>query len=125
MAEERVEVFKMSPDFDELSDSTPIHREEFTSSRRSWVGVAHTKPGLASEWHHHSGNDTYGYVISGQIRIEFGPNGKNSVAIGPGESFHMPSKIIHREVTSDEEAGVIFLVRVGTGKPVVRVKGPQ
>jgi uncharacterized RmlC-like cupin family protein len=126
MAGDKVEVFKLSHEgAASLSESTPIHRQDLITSPQSWVGVAHTMPGLASAWHHHTDNDTYGYVISGQIRIDFGPGGKESVGINPGEVFHVPSEIIHREVTVGAEPGVIFLVRVGTGKPVVNVDGPE
>ena len=100
MAAEKVEVFKLSHEgVASLSESTPIHRQDLITSPHSWVGVAHTMSGLASAWHHHSDNDTYGYVISGRIRIEFGPRGKESVGIGLGEVFHVPRQIIHREVT--------------------------
>jgi len=126
MAAANVEVFKLSHEgVASLSESTPIHRQDLITSTESWVGFAHTMGGLASAWHHHSDNDTYGYVISGRIRIEFGPEGKESVGIGSGEVFHVPRQIIHREVTVGAEAGVIFLVRVGTGKPVVNVDGPE
>ncbi len=126
MAAKTVRAFKLSHEgAARLSVSAPIHRQELISSPQSWVGVAHTVAGLASAWHHHSGNDTYGYVISGRVRIEFGPAGEESVEIGSGEVFHVPSRIIHREVTIGVEPGVIFLVRVGTGEPVVNVERPE
>lgn len=126
MAIEKVRVFKLPHEAATgLSASTPIKRQELITSPQSWVGVAHTMAGLASAWHHHSSNDTYGYVISGRVRIEFGPGGEESVEIGSGEVFHVPSRIIHREITVGVEPGVIFLVRVGTGEPVVNVERPE
>lgn len=126
MIGEKVEVYKPnSGTADRLSESIPIQRQELIVSPHDWVGVAYTKAGLASAWHHHSDNDTYGYVISGRLRIEFGPGGKESVEMGPGEVFHVPSKIIHREVTSESGPGTVFLVRSGTGKPVVNVDKPE
>src|SRR5919108_4348049 len=98
MAEEKVEVFKLShEDAASLSDSTPIHRQDLITSPQSWVGVAHTRAGLASNWHHHSDNNTYGYVISGQIQIEFGPGGKESVGIATDEAFHEIGRASCRE----------------------------
>ncbi|MCI0438445.1 MAG: cupin domain-containing protein [Chloroflexi bacterium] len=126
MSLEKVQVFKLSNEGTaRVSKSNPMHREDLIASPQSWVGVVHTMAGLASPWHHHSDNDTYGYVISGRVRIEFGPGGKELVEVGPGEVFHVPSRVIHREVTVGLESGVGFLVRVGSGEPVVNVDGPE
>ena len=125
MTRNKVAVFKLDPGAALPSGSAPIQRQELIASPNNWVGVAYTKAGLASAWHHHNENDTYGYVISGRIRIEFGPDGTESVAIGPGEVFHVPSKIVHREVTGDAEPAAIFVVRSGTGSPVVNVDEPE
>ncbi len=125
MTGKKVAVFKPDPGAALPSGSTPIQRQELIASSNNWVGVAYTKAGLASAWHHHSENDTYGYVISGRIRFEFGPGGEESVEVGPGEVFHVPSKIVHREVTGDAEPAAIFLVRSGTGSPVVNVEEPE
>lgn len=126
MAGEKVQVFKLSHEgAARVSKSNPIYREDMITSSQSWVGVAHTMAGLASPWHHHTDNDTHAYVISGRVRIEFGPGGKESAEAGAGEVLHVPKRIIHREVTVGSEPGVIFLVRVGTGEPVVNVDGPE
>ena len=125
MTNNKVAVFKPDPGAALPSGSAPIQRQELIASSNTWVGVAYTKAGLASAWHHHSENDTYGYVISGRLRIEFGPGGKEAVEIGPGEVFHVPSKIVHREVTGDAGPAAIFVVRSGTGNPVVNVDEPE
>jgi uncharacterized RmlC-like cupin family protein len=64
-------------------------------------------------------------MISGRMRIEFGPGGKEAAEVGSGEAFHVPKRIIHREVTADSEGGAIFLVRVGSAEPVVNVDVPE
>jgi uncharacterized RmlC-like cupin family protein len=126
MADQKVRVMKLSRQAAAgLSEATPILRQDLVISPPTWVGVAHTKAGLASAWHHHSDNDTYGYVICGRMRIEFGPGGKESAEVSSGEAFHVPRRIIHREVTTQTEPGAIFLVRVGSGDPVVDVDGPE
>ncbi len=67
----------------------------------------------------------YAYNICGQLRIEFGPGGREWLGMGPGEVLHVPKRMIHREVTLGPEAGMAFVVRVGAGEPVVNVDGPE
>lgn len=126
MAAEKVRVFKVSHESAaSLSESAPVQLQNLATSPLNWVGVAHTMAGVASAWHHHDDHDTYGYLISGRLQIEFGPGGKDSAQIGSGEVFHVPKGIIHREVTVGAEPGVVFVVRVGSGEPVVNVDGPE
>ncbi|HWO40470.1 MAG TPA: cupin domain-containing protein [Candidatus Eisenbacteria bacterium] len=126
MADQKVRVFTIDRKAGaQVTASAPIQRQALATSPDTWVGVAHTHAGLASEWHHHSDNDTYGYMISGSMRIEFGPGGKEAAEVGSNDAFHVPKRIIHREVTAESEPGVIFLVRVGSGEPVVNVDGPE
>lgn len=123
--DEKVKVFKLSREgATQISASNPVHRQELVTSPQAWMGVSHTMAGVASSWHHHSDNDTYGYVISGRLMLESGPGGKNSVEIGAGEAFHVARNVVHREVTPGNEPAVIFIVRVGTGESFVEVDRP-
>ena len=108
------------------SDETPgMDREELISTPDSWVGMVRTEPGMVSGWHHHSDNDTYIYVISGHARGEYGPGGMNILEAEPGDVLHVPKHIIHRESNPGADETVTFIVRVGTGPPVVNVDGPE
>lgn len=89
-----------------------------------WVGLVRTAPQRPSGWHHHGEYDSYIYVESGRVQIEFGPAGASSVEAGPGDFLHVPKQAVHREVNPAPEEGLIVLVRVGTGPPVVNVDGP-
>jgi uncharacterized RmlC-like cupin family protein len=102
-----------------------MHREEFVSTPESWVGTVRTEPGAASGWHHHGDYDTFIYMISGSMRVEFGADGKEISEAGPGDVVHVPNHIVHREVTPGLEGVVGFIVRVGTGAPVINVDGPD
>jgi uncharacterized RmlC-like cupin family protein len=102
-----------------------MQREELVSTPESWVGIVRTPPGSVSGWHHHGEYDTYIYTISGKIRLEFGAAGKVSLEGGPGDVFHVPKSIVHRELALGSGEGVVFLVRVGSGEPVVNVDGPS
>lgn len=126
MAEERVRVYQPKGRASLGITQTPgMDREELISMPGSWVGMVRTKPGLVSSWHHHGDYDTYVYVISGRIRIEFGSGGGDACEAGPGEVLHVPKHIIHRELNPASEEQVLFAVRVGTGAPVLNVDGPS
>jgi uncharacterized RmlC-like cupin family protein len=84
-----------------------------------------TRAGNVSGWHHHGEHGTYGYVIAGRLRLEFGPGGGRSVEAGPGEFFYVPPATIHREGNPASEDQVVVGFRVGPGPTVFNVDGPE
>ncbi|HWB89298.1 MAG TPA: cupin domain-containing protein [Acidimicrobiia bacterium] len=90
-----------------------------------WVGYVRTEPAKPSGWHHHGTHETYFFVESGSIRMEFGPGGDQSVEARPGDFVHVPPGLIHREVNSSSQPGTLILFRVGEGDVVVNVEGPE
>jgi uncharacterized RmlC-like cupin family protein len=124
--ERKVEVFKLSHErAAKVSEANAVDRQNLVTSSGAWTGVAYTAAGVPSAWHHHDDNDSFGYVISGRLLLEFGAGGKESAEVGPGEAFHVPKNLIHRETTLGTEPGVIFVVRVGRGEPFVNVEKPD
>ena len=99
-------------------------REELASAPGVWVGISRTAPGVMGGWHHHGEQDTYAYVISGRVRIEYGPGGSELCEAGPGETAYVPCDSVHRESNPSGEEQVIFVVRVGPGDPVFNADGP-
>jgi quercetin dioxygenase-like cupin family protein len=84
------------------------------------------EPGRVSDWHRHEDYDVYGYVVSGAIRFESGPEGKDVVSIGRGDFFHVPPHTTHRESNpSPDEGQEVILFLQGTGPLVVNVEGPE
>jgi len=84
-----------------------------------------TDPGAMSGWHHHSECTTYGIVLSGALRFEYGPGGRESVDLGPGDAFVVPPGLVHRE---GNPAGVLQSLvgfRLGPEPTVVNVDGPD
>ena len=72
--------------------STPgMDRQEAFATDRMWSGVARTEVGMVSGWHHHGDHETSIYVVTGRMRLEFGPGGKSSVEAGPGDFIHVPA----------------------------------
>lgn len=99
-------------------------REQALVDDSVWVGLVRTAPNRPSGWHHHGDHDTYIYVDSGKIRMEFGSGGSKVVEAEAGDFLHVPQRVVHREVNPSDEQGAVILVRVGTGPPVVNVDGP-
>lgn len=99
-------------------------REQAVAGEGVWAGLVRTAPGRPSGWHHHGEYNTYFYVQSAKVRMEFGPGGAKAVEAGPGDFVHVPKGVIHREVNPADEEGAVILVRVGSGPPVVNVEGP-
>ncbi|HYY44561.1 MAG TPA: cupin domain-containing protein [Actinomycetota bacterium] len=102
-----------------------MRREEALSEEGIWLGLAKTDPGTISGWHHHNGHDSYFYVLSGGVRLEFGASGKEVVEAHPGDWVHVPKDVVHREGNPTSEDAWLALVRVGSGEVVVNVGGPD
>ena len=101
-----------------------VREQAFVTDDR-WVGVVRTEPGVQSGWHHHGDTDTYFYVVSGALELEFGPGGHERLRVGAGDYAHVPRGVIHREGTPSDQATEVALVRIGSGAPVVNVEGPE
>ena len=100
-------------------------REEMYASPTVWIGEVRTAPGITSGWHHHADYESFIYVISGQIRMEFGVDGAQTCEGGPGDLLHVPTHAIHRESNPGDSEQVLLVMRAGAGTtPVYNVDGP-
>jgi uncharacterized RmlC-like cupin family protein len=99
-------------------------REEALATGGMWSGTARTEPGMVSGWHHHGEHETTIYVLSGALRLEFGPGGADAVQAGPGDFVHVPAGVVHREGNPSGEPADLVLVRAGWGESTVNVDGP-
>ncbi len=88
---------------------------------RSRIGAS-----VSSGWHHHGDRNLFGYLVSGLLRFDYGSKGALAVEIRPGDFFHIPPRLIHRDVNprTDAEAVVVNLL-MGEGDAVVNVSGPS
>lgn len=108
------------------SAQTPgMKREQALAEEGIWAGVVRTEPGMFSGWHHHNDHDSYFYVLSGRVRMEFGPGGRQVLEAEPGDWMHVPKDTVHRESNPSSEESWLALVRVGSGPVVVNVDGPE
>ena len=100
-------------------------RGEAALGENSSAVEVRTQPGTLSGWHHHGAHDTYGYVVSGRLRFEFGPGGGDVVEAEPGDFFMVPANAIHREGNPASDEQILVGFRVGTGPTVFNVDGPE
>jgi uncharacterized RmlC-like cupin family protein len=102
-----------------------MNRFQAVTSDRMWVGGARTEPGMVSAWHHHGDHESAIYVLSGALRMEFGPGGAEAFDAGPGDFVYVARGAIHREGNPVDVPADIVVVRAGTGESVVNVEGPE
>ncbi len=88
-------------------------------------GKAHSGPQATSGWHHHGQRTTYVYVLQGQVHIEWGPGGRESVDLTSGDFYVVPPNTIHREGNPGSEENCLVGFMVGSGTEVVNVEEPE
>jgi uncharacterized RmlC-like cupin family protein len=74
---------------------------------------------------HHGEFETTFYVLSGLVRMEFGPGGGETLDVGAGDFGYVAPGAVHRESNPSDEESVAVVVRAGSGPPVVNVDGPE
>ena len=101
-----------------------MDRQQAVSTDNMWSGFVRTEAGMASGWHHHWEYETVIYVLSGLLRMEFGPGGSSSVEASPGDFVFVPNGVVHRESNLSAEPGDLIVVRAGRGESTINVDGP-
>jgi uncharacterized RmlC-like cupin family protein len=102
-----------------------MDRQEAFATDRMWSGVTRTEVGMVSGWHHHGGYETTIYVLTGALKLEFGPGGADTAEAGPGDFVHIPKGVVHRERNPSTEPADIVVVRAGQGESTINVAGPS
>jgi uncharacterized RmlC-like cupin family protein len=102
-----------------------MDRRQILDHANVWVGWVRTDAGLAGGWHHHGDRETYVYVVSGTLTIEYGPGGRERVEATAGDLIFNPARMVHRETTAPDGPAEAFVVRVGPGPQNVNVDGPD
>ena len=109
----------------EETDPTPgMVRRRAVDTGTMWAGTATTAPGAVSGWHHHGEHDSTIYVVSGTLRMEFGPGGRDTFDAVAGDVVQVPAGAVHREANPRDEESLLVVVRCGTGAPTINVDGP-
>ena len=102
-----------------------IDRRQIMEDGNTWVGWVRADAGKVIDWHHHGDRDSYIYVVSGGITVEFGPGGREQVTAAAGDFILSPARVVHRETMSPDATAEFFVVRVGTGPQNISVEGPD
>jgi uncharacterized RmlC-like cupin family protein len=119
-------VSAVSPGGLSLGAPTPgVVRELAFETAGATLMRARAEGNAATGWHHHGDRDVLGYVVRGRARFEFGPGGSESTEVEEGGFFHVPARLIHRDVNPSAEPQEIVLTVVGEGPLVVNVDGPD
>jgi uncharacterized RmlC-like cupin family protein len=122
---EQDEILVVTPGHRRPGPSTPgMERQQAFATDRMWSGVARTKSGMVSGWHHHGEYETTIYVLTGSLRMEFGPDGSNTLEAGPGDFVYVAKGAVHRESNPSAEPADIVVVRAGRGESTINVDGP-
>jgi uncharacterized RmlC-like cupin family protein len=101
-----------------------MDRQQALTTDRVWAGFVRTEPGMVSGWHHHGDHQSVIYVLTGALRMEFGPGGAETTQAGPGDFLLVPEGAVHRESNPTSEPADVIVVRAGTGGSNVNVDGP-
>jgi uncharacterized RmlC-like cupin family protein len=119
------QVLVVTPGDRKAGPSTPgMDRQQAFATDDLWSGFVRTDAGMMSGWHHHGGYESVIYVLTGLLRMEFGPGGGGTVEAGPGDFVFVPPGAVHRESNPSGEPADIIVVRAGRGESTVNVDGP-
>jgi uncharacterized RmlC-like cupin family protein len=99
-------------------------RQQAVATDGLWSGVVRTEAGMVSGWHHHGEHETVIYVLTGSLRMEFGPGGADTLEAAPGDFLYVPRGAVHREANPSAEPADIVVVRAGRGESTVNLDGP-
>ena len=118
-------IYRVTADERIEGQPTPgMAREQAMQTDGLWSGFVRTDPGMVSGWHHHGEFESSIYVLTGGIRMEFGPDGSESFVAGPGDFVFVGKGIVHREGNPTDETGTFIVTRGGSGEAVFNVDGP-
>ncbi len=106
------------------SSTRGVVRAKAFESANVLVSQSRLAAGAISDWHHHGARHLYGFLASGRLRLEYGPSGIKAADVRAGDFFHIPPRLVHRDVNpSHRQRAVIVSILLGGGPPVFNVDG--
>ena len=125
MAERQDQILVVTPGDRTAGPSTPgMDRQQAVATDDMWSGFVRTEAAMVSGWHHHGEYETVIYVLTGLLRMEFGPGGLTTVEAGPGDFVYVPKGVVHRESNPSAQPADLIVVRAGRGDSTTNVDGP-
>jgi uncharacterized RmlC-like cupin family protein len=102
-----------------------MDRQQAFAGDDLWAGLVRTESGMVSGWHHHGEYESVIYVLTGALKMEFGPGGSEVVEAHPGDFVRVPRGAVHRESNPSAQPADIVVVRAGRGESIYNVAGPD
>lgn len=125
MAQQQERIVVVTPGQRTPGPATPgMDRQQAVATEGIWSGLVRTEPGMVSGWHHHGEHESVIYVLTGRLRMEFGPGGAETAEAAPGDFIYVPRKAVHREANPSDTPADIVVVRAGRGESTVNLDGP-
>jgi len=125
MGKQQDQILVVTPSQRTSGPPTPgMDRQQAFATDDTWAGLVRTERGLVSGWHHHGEYETAIYVLSGSLRMEFGPGGSHNIEAGAGDFVLVPKGVVHRESNPSSGQGDLVVVRAGRGESTFNVDGP-
>ena len=87
-----------------------IHKASVGASK-IWFGTVTSAPNHKGPPHHHGEAETAAYVISGHVRVHYGPDFSEYVEAGPGDYLFVPANTWHIEENPYDAPSEQFLAR--------------
>jgi uncharacterized RmlC-like cupin family protein len=78
-----------------------------------WAGLVRVEAGTISGWHHHGACESMIYVVSGVLRMEFGPAGCDVLDAGSGDFLYVAPAPASGGHPGDEESRIV-VARAGS-----------
>src|SRR5438445_2351111 len=86
-----------------------IIRKRAFESENAIVSQSQVAPRVVSGWHHHGTHHLYGYIVSGSLQLEYVLKGREIADLNPGDFFHVPPKLIHRDINPNNERELLVV----------------
>src|SRR5438552_16187871 len=74
-----------------------IVREKAFESDTVLVSRTRLDRGAVWGWHHHGTRELYGFLVSGHLRLGYGPIGCQVASLSPGDFFLVSSGLVGRD----------------------------
>lgn len=115
----------VAPDELEGDESTPgIVRETVFRTENNVMVRSEIDAGTETGWHHHCDRHAYGYILAGEVVIEYGDEDPERREISAPMFFHIGPGKVHRETILPGEDAEVVVNFVGSGPLVENVEGP-
>src|SRR5260370_32842489 len=108
-------------------DSTQgMTRKRAFESEGANISQSKVAPGVVSGWHHHGTRQLYGFVVSGQLQLEYLLKGNELADLSAGDFFQIPARLVHRDLNpSRDHEAIVVNILVGSGLAAINAEAPS